>query len=224
MRLTKRLAVLAGAVAVVGSLAFAAPAVAADPGYPGTTTTTTSGPITVPPGIGSILGCTGGTVTIAVGQTLTVNLTGCAPGTAFSITINGVSASLTVTSDGSGHITLVIAVTDPHISVNGSTPVPSVFGTNAVVLTPASGPATTVNVIIPSSATAAATGSSSAGSSGSAGGASSGSSGGTVATSSGSLAFTGADIAATVVGGIALLAIGTLLVVFTRRRASHQRV
>lgn len=214
MRLTKRLAMLVGAAAVVGSLAFAAPAGAAPPGYPGTTTTTTTGPITIPPGVGAIFGCTGGTVTIAVGQSLTVRLTGCAPGTAFSVRINGVLANVTVTSDGSGDITLVIAVTDPHISVNGSNPVLSVFGSNSVVLTPTSGPASTVNVIIPSSATAAATGSSSA--------KSSGSSGSTVASSSGSLAFTGADIAATVVGGIALLAVGTLLVVFTRRRAGHQ--
>jgi hypothetical protein len=40
----------------------------------------------------------------------------------------------------------------------------------------------------------------------------------------GTLAFTGADLLALIVGAVFLLAVGTLLVVFTRRRASHQQV
>ena len=210
MKLTKQLAMLAGAVAVVGSVAFASPAVAA-PGYPGTTTTTVAPPVGTPPGVTITLGC-GGSETIGVGATDTVELTGCTPGATYTITIDGASTGLTVTDDGSGDATLVISVTDPHISVDGSTPEPAVVGNNAVVLTPTSGtgPTLTDIVVIPAATTTAASGTSSGGS------------GGTVATS-GSLAFTGADIAATVVGGIALLAIGTLLVVFTRRRAGHQR-
>ncbi len=211
MKLSKQLAMLAGAVAVVGSLAFATPALAA-PGYPGTTTTTIAPPVGTPPGGTVTLGC-GGSEVIAIGDTESEVLTGCIPGATYTITIDGDSAGVTVTADGSGTVTLVISVTDPHISVNGSTPDPAVVGNNAVVLTPTSGtgPTVTDTVIIPAATTTAASGTSSGGS------------GGTVATSSGSLAFTGADIAATVVGGIALLAIGTLLVVFTRRRAGHQR-
>jgi hypothetical protein len=40
----------------------------------------------------------------------------------------------------------------------------------------------------------------------------------------GTLAFTGADLLALIVGALFLLAMGTLLVVFTRRRAMHQRI
>ena len=56
MRLTKQLATLVGAMAVVGSLAFATPAFAA-PGYPGTTTTTSGAPVGTPPGGGTTIGC-----------------------------------------------------------------------------------------------------------------------------------------------------------------------
>jgi hypothetical protein len=35
------------------------------------------------------------------------------------------------------------------------------------------------------------------------------------------LAFTGADILAAIVGGLVLLAIGTLLVIYARRRSVH---
>jgi hypothetical protein len=46
-----------------------------------------------------------------------------------------------------------------------------------------------------------------------------GASGATSPTSSSGLAFTGADIGAMVGGGVLLLAVGTGLVLFTRRRA-----
>lgn len=42
--------------------------------------------------------------------------------------------------------------------------------------------------------------------------------------SAGTLAFTGADLLALIIGALFLLAAGTLLVVFTRRRANHQHV
>jgi hypothetical protein len=196
--IVRKLAMLGAAVAMVGTLAFALPATAgAAPttGYPGTTTTPTT------TGGGTILGC-GGTLTISIGNTVVVTLTGCSPNATYTISIDGVATGITVTSDASGKITLTISVSDPHISVNGSSLVSAVFGTNPVVLTSTTGlPPVTVNVVIPSAATTAGTSSSG---------------------SSGSLAFTGADIAATVVGGLALLAVGTLLVVFTRRRAGHQ--
>jgi hypothetical protein len=206
MKFTKQLAMLAGAVAVLGSLAFATPAVAAAPGYPGTTTTTVAPPVTTPSTI-TITLASGGTETISIGQTDTVTITGGTPGATYAISIDGTSTGLSITADANGNVTITIAVTDPHISVDSSTPDPAVVGTNTILLVPTSGATLTDYVIIPASTTAVA------GSSGS---------GGTVATSSGSLAFTGADIAATVVGGIALLAVGTLLVVFTRRRAGQR--
>ena len=110
-------------------------------------------------------------------------------------------------SDPSGNVTLTNVVTgDPYLSVNGSKPVLTKYGTdlassNTVTLTNASGGAGgTEYVIIPNIVTAAL---------------GSGSSGG----SGGTLAFTGADLLALIVGGLFLLAMGTLLVVFTRRRA-----
>lgn len=206
MKLTKQLAMLAGAVAVVGSLAFATQAVAADPGYPGATTTTIAPPVTTP-STTTITLPNGGTETISIGETDTVTITGGIPGATYAISIDGTSTGLSITADGSGNATITISVTDPHISVDGSTPDPAVVGSNTILLATPSGATLTDVVVIPASTTAAA------GSSGS---------GGTVATSSGSLAFTGADIAATVVGGIALLAVGTLLVVFTRRRAGQR--
>ena len=92
------------------------------------------------------------------------------------------------------------------MSVNGSTPVATTYGANTVTLANTSGGAGgTVNVNIPN-ATTSALGTSGSGSSG------------------GSLAFTGADLLALIVGALFLLAMGTLLVVSTRRRASHQQV
>jgi hypothetical protein len=135
-----------------------------------------------------------------------VVLTGCPPNSTFSISIAGVSTGVTVNSDPAGNVTLTnTASGDPFLSVNGSTPVVTKYGTNTVSLTNVSGgPGGTEFVIIPNVLTAAL-------------GTSSGGSGGT-------LAFTGADLLALIIGALFLLAAGTLLVVFTRRRASHQRV
>jgi hypothetical protein len=109
-----------------------------------------------------------------------------------------------VTSTSSGSITLNNVVSDPHLSVNGSAPEPSVYGTNTVNLVNASGgPGGTEYVITPNASTAALGSGSSSG-------------------SAGTLAFTGADLLALIVGALFLLTAGTLLVVFTRRRASQQ--
>lgn len=210
----RRMAVLGTAVVILGGLglAFSTPA-GADTGYPGTTTVTAPtlpvGPTS--PGGTSTGPCTS-TVIIPSGNTTVVVLTGCAPSSTFSITIAGVATGITVTSDPSGNVTLTNVVTgDPYLSVNGSKPVLTKYGTdlassNTVTLTNVSGAAGgTEYVIIPNIVTAAL------------GSGSSGSSGGT-------LAFTGADLLALIVGGLFLLAMGTLLVVFTRRRAQHQQI
>jgi hypothetical protein len=211
---TSKLALIGGAVAILGclSLAFTAPA-GADTGYPGTTTVTTppgpSSPGGTSPG-GTSTGPCAATVIIPSGNTTVVVLTGCAPSSTFSITIAGVATGITVNSDAAGNITLTNVVTgDPYLSVNGSKPILTKYGTdlassNTVTLTNASGgPGGTENVIIPNIVTAAL-------------GSSSG--------SGGTLAFTGADLLALIVGGLFLLAMGTLLVVFTRRRANRQQL
>jgi hypothetical protein len=150
------------------------------------------------------------TVTIYSGNSAVVVLAGCSPRSTFAISIAGVATGITANSDGAGNVTLTIAVSgDPDVSVNGSTPVPTTYGANTVTLANTSGGAGgTVNVNIPNATTSAL------GTSGSSGSGSSG----------GSLAFTGADLLALIVGALFLLAMGTLLVVSTRRRASHQQV
>ncbi len=216
------MAVIGTAVVIAGGLglAFSAPA-GADTGYPGTTLVTTPpGPSSpggsTSPGVGSTGGTSTGpcaaTVTIPSGTTTVVILTGCAPSSTFSITIAGVSTGITVNSDASGNITLTNVVTgDPYLSVNGSQPVLTKYGTdlatsNTVSLTNTSGGAGgTEYVIIPTIVTAAL-GTTSSGA------------------SAGTLAFTGADLLALIVGALFLLAVGTLLVVTTRRRANHQQV
>jgi hypothetical protein len=197
----------AGAVACVLALGTPSLVSAATPaGYPGSTTTTTAPTTTTtPPSV--VVVTNGSTVTITVGGTTSVSLGGFAPGsTMTSVTINGVVVTVSLAADASGNLIFAIVVTDPHISINGSAPIPAVVGNNSITLTGTQPDGTTVTktilVSIPTAGTTAA-GTSSNG-------------------SSGTLAFTGADIAATVVGGLALLAAGTLLVIFTRRRAGSQ--
>jgi hypothetical protein len=197
------MAVFGTAVVIAGGLGLALSAPAGAAGYPGTTTVTLPGGPTSPGG-GSGAPCTA-TVTIAVGHTSVVVLTGCTASSTFSLTVAGVATGITVNSDASGNVTLTNVVSDPHLSVNGSTPEPSVYGSNTVVLTNASGGAGGTETVITPNASTAALGSGNSG-------------------SGGTLAFTGADILATVLGGLFLLAVGTLLVIFTRRRASHQQV
>jgi hypothetical protein len=200
----RKLAVMGGAIAIVGGLGLALPTAAgAASGYPGTTTVTTV-PGSTNPG-GGTQPCVS-TVTIYSGNSAVVVLTGCSPNSTFAISIDGMAAGVTANSDGAGNVTLTIAASDPHLSVNGSTPVPATYGSNTVTLANTSGGAGgTVNVNIPN-ATTSALGTSGSGS------------------SAGSLAFTGADLLALIIGALFLLAMGTLLVVFTRRRASHQQV
>jgi hypothetical protein len=134
-----------------------------------------------------------------------VVLTGCPPNSTFSLNVVGVATGVLVNSDSAGNVTLTNVVSDPHLSVNGSTPEPSVYGSNTVTLVNTSGGPGGLEYVLTPNASTAALGT--------------GGSGG----SSGTLAFTGADLLALIVGALFLLAMGTLLVVFTRRRASHQQ-
>lgn len=192
----RRLFLLAASlIAAVGLSLSSAPAFAAGP-YP-------------PPPAGP-------TVTCAIGVTVQMTFTGFRPGTGVSFFINGTQeGSGTAAADGT--VTVTVTCSDPHIANNGGTPIAAVFGNNSnnAVGTGPAGQALTVagTVIIPNSATTPTT-TVLSGTSGTSGtGSSSGSS-----SSGSSLAFTGADIAATVIGGLALIAMGLGLVTFTRRR------
>ncbi len=182
-----------------GALALLPATWAAGAGYPPATTSTTVAP-----------GTASNSVTLGVGSNQLINA-GCEynPNSDVSLAINGVNNQST-TSNGTGCVTFMLSVTDPHISINGATPVAVNFGTSNVT---ASGTGNngapfvfTLSVLIPNTSTSA----NSATSSGS--GASGSSSG---------LAFTGADVAATVAGGVLLLGLGTAMVLLTRRRSGR---
>jgi hypothetical protein len=175
---------LAGFIAVL-SLALAPQFAGATSGYP--------------PATGSVTSCSAGAV-VAVGSTYTLTST-CQfePGSLITVTLNGSSYD-TLTAPASGFLIEIIAVTDPHISLNGGPrDLASYVGNETFVATgtnPAGATNTVTTVItIPSASAPAATG-------------------------TGTLAFTGADLVATVVGGLAFLIMGMLLTVFARRRAT----
>jgi len=182
-----------GAAAVVGAILFmGAPAFAATTGYPPPTTV----PVT-PPSLSAIC---------PIGSTVTVTYSGFLPGSPFQIVIAGqLAASGTVGANGT--ITVSIACTDPHMSVNGGTLIAVPFGTSSVTAQGTganSAPFSEVaSVTIPSATSTAAVGGSTTGSS----------------SSGGSLAFTGAEIGGMVAGGLILLGAGGALVLATRRRA-----
>ncbi len=155
-----------------------------------------------PPSTGNSTTCSF-SVSVAVGSSVTVTVT-CtfAAGSTITITLNGVAYS-TATAPASGVFIETFTATDPHISMNGGPAVATSFGAvNTFVATGTNGAggtntATTL-VTIPTSATA----------------------GTPIAATSQPFAFSGADIAGMAVGGLALIALGTVFVVFTRRRKS----
>ena len=144
-------------------------------------------------------------------ETLTTTF---APGTAVDVSLNGAHYSTVTAPSPSGIETLNVVVTDPHISINGGPVVPandtdtivaaganSTGGTNTCTVLLTLDPGTTSNATFsPSTSSQAA-----------------------LAAKAGQpLAFTGADILAAVVGGLALLAVGFLLVIFTRSRSTRR--
>jgi hypothetical protein len=147
----------------------------------------------------------GGTITVVtqyVGDTFYVTACGYGNGDSitFSVPVNGVETPVgKATAGTNGCGTGVVTISDPHLSVNGGTPAPIPYGTTALEatgLSPTGGTVTdTINVPVAESSAAAA-------------GSSSG------------LAFTGADIMGVVVGGLALIAMGYMILTFVRRRST----
>jgi hypothetical protein len=176
VRYLHRLAVVVGSL-TIGVLGFQGVAGAA--GYPG--------PIT-------------GSITETIGATFAGTWCNFAPGTTVTFSVNG-SPDGTATADAKGCVTFSVSVTDPHLAVNGGTPIAAVFGANSVSGTGAAaggGSVTnTETVTIVQTASPSTAGAS---------------------TSSSGLAFTGADVMALVIGALALMALGFLVLTFSRRR------
>lgn len=140
-------------------------------------------------------------VVLAANGTLSYRVT-ClfAPNAAVSLTVNG-AAYGNGTADSTGVFTEVFVTSgDPEITVNGGAEVSAAYGaTTTIVATGpnSSGGTNTATTLVSVPAPAATT------------------------ASTGALAFTGADLAAAIVGGLALLSMGTLMVMYARRRAGR---
>jgi hypothetical protein len=137
-------------------------------------------------------------ISVSLGSSTTVT-PGChfAPGTPITITFNGAPYA-TVTAPTPGPYTETFAITDPHISLNGGPLVATAFGVvNTFVASgfDISGNSCQSTTLVTVPAPAAAP----------------------VATAQ-PFAFSGADIAAMTIGGLALIALGFVFVVFSRRR------
>jgi hypothetical protein len=148
---------------------------------------------------------------ITVGGTVTVTVT-CkfAPGTTIAITLNGISYG-TATAPASGILVETFTDTNGKISLNGGPAVATACGATASFVASGTNPAggtnvatTLVTAVCPSALASNTPASSGAAS----------------ASASPGLAFTGADIMAMVIGALALLALGFLILTLTRRRAS----
>jgi hypothetical protein len=132
-------------------------------------------------------------VTTGTSSTWTATACGFASGATVTFTINGtVEGTTPAGSDGCAILSGVTS--DPSISINGGTPVSVPYGNSTVSVSGVgpTGATVTDTIIVPVVAPAAS--------------------------SAAPLAFTGADIAAMVVGGLALIALGFLVLTFSRRR------
>ncbi len=139
--------------------------------------------------------------------TATLTATSCpfAPGSA--VTLSSPYNTQTVNADATtGQLTLTFGATDvPTLSVNGGTFQSAVFGVNTITATGknASGATNTATFLVDIESAATATTTTTA-----------------TGTGSGSLAFTGADLAALIAAALALILMGTAVVIYTRRRAA----
>lgn len=143
------------------------------------------------------------TGTTPVTETLTVPST-CTFAANSSVTVAYQGNTLeTVTADGGGNISVVLSATDPHFSVDGGAQQTASVGSNSIVAsgTNASGATNTATFLVDLEQPGGATGSG----------------------SGGGLAFTGADLAALVGAALALILLGTGIVLYTRRRADRLR-
>ncbi len=169
---------------MVGALAFPGVAGAASGGYPPPTIPNTSCSYTESVNVNS-------TITVTPACTF-------APGSTITITFNG-SAYGTATAPPSGQFVETFTATDPHLALNGGTPIETAFGAVNTIVASGTNPSGGTNVAttlvtIPTTVTAAAV--------------------------TPSVAFTGADIMAMVIGALALLALGFLVLIFSRRRST----
>lgn len=171
------------------------------PATAGAATTTTYAPSTTVPAGAHVLDPNNPNppaVNIPVGGGISFLIPSLQPGSVATITIDGVT--ITATVDAAGNLAVSVGILDPHVSINGSAPIPAHYGDNMmpIKVTLASGGTTVINqdVIIPAP------------------GSNSGSDG---------LAFTGADIAAMTVVALALVGAGGALVLVARRRRSATR-
>ncbi len=152
---------------------------------------------------------TSASVTVTVANTSSNPVTGTltasctfAPGA--SVTINNGGANQTAPAGSDGTLTISYAATDPSISIDNGAFQPAVAGVNTITATGVNSNGGTntatflIDLITPSSATGAGSGS---------------------GTGSG-LAFTGADLAALLAASLALILMGSGVVIYTRRRAA----
>jgi hypothetical protein len=119
-----------------------------------------------------------------------------APGSTVTITLNG-AAYDTLTVPASGVLAETLTATDPHVALNGGTVVATKYGETNVFVASGTNPAGASNVVT-TLATIPAAVSSSAAASG--------------------LAFTGSYVMAMVMGSLAVVALGFLILTFSRRR------
>jgi hypothetical protein len=144
-----------------------------------------------------------GSVTETVGATFGGSWCNFAPGASVTFVVNGSADGPVLIADSKGCVTFTASVTDPHLAVNGGTPIPAVFGANTIAGTGAAaggGSVTnTETVTIVQGAAPATTPTS-------------------TSSSSSGLAFTGADVAGLVIGAAVLLALGFGFVTVSRRR------
>ncbi len=223
----RRLSRWATALVAAASLGVAAPILGASiPGNAGTATAATAG---YPPHTG------GGSGSVTVGGTTSTSECGFAPGTTVEVYVNGVPYA-TFTVGPTGCLNLIISARvvggQVQISINGDPWVNANCGSNVLtsvgtapdgapftftfVLTVGPGTCTTA-VVTPSSPSSGVSSSSGVSPTSSGAATSPSSSAATTGPSSG-LAFTGSDIALTTIGGLVLIALGTLILLAVRRR------
>jgi 3D (Asp-Asp-Asp) domain-containing protein len=162
-----------------------------------------AGGSTSPP-VGGVATTCSSTATLTVNATAPVSTT-IAPTCAFaansSVTIAYQGSTLeTITAPASGLITFTVNAEDPSLSVDATAYQSAVYGTNTITAsgTNTSGASNTATALVDLVAPSSSTGS-----------------------GSGGLAFTGADLAALIAAALALILLGTGVVLYTRRRASH---
>lgn len=142
----------------------------------------------------------------SVGFTMTESCT-FATGSMVSISFGGKVLHAAKSDGGTGHVTIKGDAKDPEISVDGSAYQPAAYGVNTIVAsgTNPSGGSNTANFLVDLENISTSSSSSSS-------------------TNSSGLAFTGADLLALIAAAMALMILGTCVVLYTRRRAEQREL